>query len=127
MKFMVKRFFADKIYSDFEYFNPKKKASQQIEMLTPVKILKGQSEELKQADRAFNELFSTAVSKVRQPTEAFFNRLNEKNKYSRAMKVRSPNGLLLTRRGSFHNPFLYKQFIFSISYRNDYKKNKTSG
>lgn len=47
-------------------------------MLTPVKILKGQSEELKQADRAFNELFSTAVSKVRQPTEAFFNRLNEK-------------------------------------------------
>ena len=47
-------------------------------MLTPVKAIKGQCEELKQRDKAFNALFSTAVSKVGQPIGAFFNWLNEK-------------------------------------------------
>ena len=64
---------ADKIYSDFEYFNPKKKVSQQIEMHTLVKAIKGQTKELKQAGSVFNNLFSRVVSKVRQPIESFFN------------------------------------------------------
>ena len=105
-----KTIFADKIYSDFEYFNPKKKASQQIEMLTPVKAIKGQSEELKQRDRAFNDLFSTAVSKVRQPIESFFNWLNEKTTIQRAMKVRSTNGLLVHIFGKLAIAFLYLIF-----------------
>jgi hypothetical protein len=63
-------------------------------MLTPVKAIKGQTEEIKQREKAFNDLFSTAVSKVRQPIEAFFNWLNEKTKIQRAMKVRSTAGLL---------------------------------
>ena len=49
-------------------------------MLTPVKAIKGQCEELKQRDKDFNALFSTAVSKVGQPIGAFFNWLNEKTK-----------------------------------------------
>ena len=87
--------FADKIYSDFEYFSLPKKVARQIEMLTPVKAVKGQCEELKQRDSAFNDLFSTAVSKIRQPVESFFNWLNEKATIRRAMKVRSTNGLLM--------------------------------
>ncbi|RRD56308.1 IS4/IS5 family transposase [Tannerella forsythia] len=101
---------ADKIYSDFGYFNPKKKAEQQIEMLTPVKAIKGQCEELKQRDKAFNELFSRAVSKVRQPIEAFFNWLNEKTTIQRAMKVRSTNGLLIHIYGKLAIAFLYLIF-----------------
>ena len=105
-----KNIFADKIYSDFEYFNLKKKASQQIEMLTPVKAIKGQCEELKQRDRAFNDLFSTAVSKVRQPIESFFNWLNEKTNIQRAMKVRSTSGLLVHTMGKIAIAFIYLIF-----------------
>jgi hypothetical protein len=36
-------------------------------MFKSVKGVKGQSEEIKQRDKAANDLFSTAVSKVRQP------------------------------------------------------------
>ena len=85
----------DKIYSDKEYFNSNKRITQDIEMLTPVKGIKGQTEEIKQRDKAFNDLFSRSVSKLRQPIESFFNWLNEKTKIQRAMKVRSTAGLLI--------------------------------
>jgi hypothetical protein len=85
----------DKAYSYKEYFNHNKRKTQDIEMLTPVKGIKGQTQEIKQRDKAFNDLFSTAVSKVRQPIESFFNWLNEKTKIQRAMKVRSTAGLLI--------------------------------
>lgn len=42
-------------------------------MLIPVKAVKGQSEQKRQSSKAYNDLFSTAVSKVRQPIESFFN------------------------------------------------------
>lgn len=102
--------FADKIYSDFEYFSPQKRISQQIEIFTPVKAIKGQCEELKQRDRAFNDLFSSAVSKVRQPIESFFNWLNEKTNIQRAMKVRSTNGLLVHIFGKLAIAFLFLIF-----------------
>jgi len=85
----------DKIYSDKEYFNSNKRITQDIEMLTPVKGIKGQTDEIKQRDKAFNDLFSRSVSKLRQPIESFFNWLNEKTKIQRAMKVRSTAGLLI--------------------------------
>jgi len=85
----------DKAYSDKEYFDENKRKNQDIEMLTPIKGVKGQTEEMKQRDKAFNDLFSCAVSKVRQPIESFFNWLNEKTKIQRAMKVRSTAGLLI--------------------------------
>ena len=83
---------------------------QQIEMLTPVKAIKGQCEELKQRDKAFNALFSTAVSKVGQPIGAFFNWLNEKTNIQRAMKVISINGLLVHIYGKLAIAFLYLIF-----------------
>ena len=105
-----KTIFADKIYSDSRYFNSEKKASRQIEMPTPVKAIKGQCEELKQRDKAFNDLFSTAVSKVRQPVESFFNWLNEKTTIQRATKVRSTKGLLVHIFGKLAIAFLYLIF-----------------
>ncbi len=73
--------FGDKIYSDKEYFNENKRKTQKIEMLTPVKGIKGLNEETKLRNKAFNDLFSQTVSKVRQPIEAFFNCLMKKQKF----------------------------------------------
>mgnify|MGYP006912198920 FL=1 len=81
-----------------------------MEMLTPGKAIKGQREELKQRDRVFYDLFSTAVSKVRQPIESFFNWLNEKTTIQRAMKVISTNGLLVHIFGKLAITFLYLIF-----------------
>ncbi len=94
-KIFSKVILGDKAYSDKEYFNCNKRKTQDIEMLTPIKGIKGQTDEIKQRDKAFNDLFSSAVSRVRQPIESFFNWLNEKTKIQRAMKVRSTAGLLI--------------------------------
>lgn len=102
--------FGDKIYSDFEYFDNKKRKTQNVEMLTPVKGIKGQSDEEKQRNKAYNDLFSTAVSKVRQPIESFFNWLNEKTKIQRANKVRSTSGLLIHTMGKIALAFIYLIF-----------------
>jgi hypothetical protein len=99
--------FGDKIYSDFEYFNDDKKQNRNIEMYTPVKAIKGQSEQEKQRQKAYNDLFSTAVSKIRQPIESFFNRLNEKTTIQRAHKVRSTKGLLVHTMGKIAIAFIY--------------------
>jgi len=87
-------FFGDKIYHDSEYFQEAKSSRNSL-MLTPVKAIKGQEEFLKQRDKAANDLFSTAVSKVRQPIESLFNWLIEKTDIQRASKVRSTKGLLV--------------------------------
>jgi len=84
--------FADKIYIDKEYFEPRKQWLQ-LDLFTPVKVVKGTSECLKQRDFAYNKLFSTAISKVRQPIESFFNWFIEKSGIQNASKVRSANGL----------------------------------
>ncbi|MEN9918919.1 MAG: hypothetical protein RL662_1355 [Bacteroidota bacterium] len=102
--------FGDKIYSDFEYFNGHKKQSQNIEMLTPVKAIKGQPEQERQRNKAYYDLFSTAVSKVRQPIESLFNWLNEKTKIQRAHKVRSTSGLLIHTMGKIAIAFIYLIF-----------------
>ena len=65
------------------------------EMLTPVKGVKGMSEVLKKFDRAANDLYSKAVSRVRQPIESLFNWLIEKSDIQKASKVRSTKGLLV--------------------------------
>ena len=100
----------DKAYSDKEYFNDNKRKTQDIEMLTPIKGIKGQTQEVKQRDKAFNDLFSSAVSKVRQPIESFFNWLNEKTKIQRAMKVRSTAGLIIHLFGKMAMAFIYLIF-----------------
>jgi len=102
--------FGDKIYANFEYFNDDKKQKRNIEMYTPVKAIKGQSEQEKQRQKAYNDLFSTAVSKIRQPIESFFNRLNEKTTIQRAQKVRSTKGLLVHTMGKIAIAFIYLIF-----------------
>ena len=79
-------------------------------MLTPVKAVRGESEVEKQRNKAFNDLFSTAVSKVRQPIESFFNQLNEKTKIQEAQKVRSTSGLLIHTMGKIAVAFIYLIF-----------------
>ena len=64
-------------------------------MLTPVKGIKGQDAELKHRDKAANDLFSAAVSRIRQPIEALFNWLIEKTDIQRVSKVRSIKGLMV--------------------------------
>jgi hypothetical protein len=63
-------------------------------MLTPIKSVKGQTEQEKQRNKAYVDLFSSAVSPVREPIESLFNWLIEKTDIQRAGKVRSTKGLL---------------------------------
>ncbi|MGY0426971.1 MAG: transposase, partial [Polaribacter sp.] len=87
-------FFGDKIYMDGRFF---KDIYQNFnsEMLTPVKAVKGMPEVLNNFDRAANDLYSRVVSKIRQPIEALFNLLIQKNDIQNASKVRSTKGLTL--------------------------------
>ena len=87
-------FFGDKIYSDLD-FNDEMMKNHNSEMLTPVKEVKGMSDEIRQRIKAADDLFSTAVSRIRQPIEALFNWLIEKADIQKASKVRSTNGLLV--------------------------------
>lgn len=86
-----KTIFGDKIYNDLSYFNDDCTTT----MLTPFKQVKGEAEVIRQREKAARDLFSTAVSNVRQPIEAFFNWLNEKTEIQRASKVRATKGLLV--------------------------------
>ncbi|MCP4018006.1 MAG: transposase [Delftia sp.] len=87
-------FFGDKIYFNKEFFTNLEKQKGSV-MLTPVKAVKGQTEVKKQWNKAADDLFSRAVSKVRQPIEALFNWLIEKTDFQRASKVRSTKGLMI--------------------------------
>ncbi|MDR2764388.1 MAG: transposase [Tannerella sp.] len=85
-------------------------ASNRIEMLTPVKSIPGESEWEKQRNRAWANLYSAAVSSVRQPVESLFNRLIEKTDIQRAAKVRSSKGLLTFIFGRIAAPFIFLVF-----------------
>jgi len=87
-------FFGDKIYYNKRYFAELEREKGSV-MLTPVKAIKGQTIQEKQRNKAADDLFSKAVSKVRQPIEGFFNWLIEKTDFQRASKVRSTKGLLV--------------------------------
>jgi hypothetical protein len=80
--------FADKAYINAQW-EADIKRSNQLNLLSPIKLQKGQTY-LASAD----SLFSTAVSKVRQPIESFFNWLQELTNIQFASKVRSTNGLI---------------------------------
>ena len=54
------------------------------DMLTPVKAVKGMPEILKKFDRACNDLYSRAVSRIRQPIEGLFSWLIEKSDIQKA-------------------------------------------
>jgi len=87
-------FFGDKIYYNTDFFE---KLFQELNsiMLTPIKMIKGQCDDLKKRGKAFNDFFSKVVSKVRQPIESFFSWLIQKTEIQRASKVRSDKGLIV--------------------------------
>ena len=89
-----KTIFADKIYRDTDYWKTENKTKSN-NLLTPIKAVKGATEEEKMRNKAADDLFSSAVSSVREPVEAFFSWLNEKTNIQRAYKCRSTAGLLL--------------------------------
>jgi len=84
----------DKIYAD-KPLNKRLQQTQDTFIYTPVKLIKGQSEVERQRNRAADDLFSRAVSAIRQPIESLFNWLNEKTQIQTAAKVRSQAGLLV--------------------------------
>ena len=61
-------FYGDKIYIDAKFFEDLSVNSNSL-MLTPVKVVKGQPEIIEQRDKEANDMFSKAVSTVRQPKE----------------------------------------------------------
>lgn len=84
---------ADKAFCDQELINHLSRNGG--ELLTPVKYKKGQSMQDKQRHKAADDLYSTAVSKIRQPIESLFNWLIEHTDIQRAAKVRSTKGLIV--------------------------------
>lgn len=85
--------FADKAFCDKSL--SKRLKSNGGELLTPVKYKKGQPLQDKQRHKAADDLYSTAVSRIRQPIESLFNWLIEHTDIQRAAKVRSTKGLIV--------------------------------
>jgi len=102
-------FYGDKIYNDLEFFKDLA-INANSTMLTPVKGVKGQPEVIKQRDKAANDLFSTAVSTLRQPIGSLFNWLIVKTDIQRASKARSTKGLLVHVFGKIAAAFIYLVF-----------------
>ena len=82
------------------------------ELFAPVKSIKGASVEEKQRSKAADDLYSQAVSSVREPIEALFSWLNEKTDIQRASKCRSTCGLLIHTMGKVAIAFLYLIFNY---------------
>lgn len=82
-----RKIYGDKIYLD-ESFNIQLQQENNTEILAPIKKQKGQK-----LEDAADNLFSKAVSSVRQPVESFFNWINEKTNIQDAIKIRSSKGL----------------------------------
>jgi hypothetical protein len=108
-KISNRTFFGDKIYIDTELQDDMKN-NYNSEILTPIKAIKGEPIEARQRDKAANDLFSKAVSSVRQPIESFFNWLIENTDIQRASKVRSTNGLLVHVFGKLAAAFIFLIF-----------------
>jgi hypothetical protein len=85
--------YLDKAYADE---NLEKKIEQhEGQLCTPTKKKRGECERIRAFDAAQHKQIGTAVAKVRQPVESFFNWMQEKVHIQNASKVRSTNGLLV--------------------------------
>ncbi len=102
-------FFGDKIYNNVEFFEQIKESNNSV-MLTPIKGIKNQSEFEMKFNRAYNNLYSRAVSTVRQPIESLFNWLIEKTDFQRASKVRFTKGLIVHVFGRIAAAYIYLIF-----------------
>ncbi|HQE50706.1 MAG TPA: transposase [Fervidobacterium sp.] len=86
--------FADKAYAKRQLQTDLLK-NFNTQLYTPVKLVKNESQTTRQFKKAADDLFSSAVSSVRQPLEGWFNWLIEKTGIQRAAKVRATKGLIL--------------------------------
>lgn len=102
-------FIGDKIYSNKEYFRDLEKKTNSV-MITPVRIVKDQPKGIRNWNKAADDLFSAAVSRIRQPIESIFNWIIEKTDIQRASKVRSTNGLFVHVFGKIAAAFIYLIF-----------------
>lgn len=84
----------DKAYCDGPYFKGLRER-RGVEMLTPVKAIRGQGNWEKAFDKAAADLYSKAVSSLRQPLESLNNWIIEHSGIQMASKVRSTKGLLV--------------------------------
>lgn len=91
-----KTIFADKIYRDNPYWNNERDVKNN-ELLTPIKAIKGATEEEKQRNKAADELYFAAVSSVREPVEAFYSWLINKTNIQRAQSAGLLPGCLCIR------------------------------
>jgi len=85
--------YADKAYAN-QSLNRELQTQAQTTILTPVKLKKGQSEWERDFNKAADDLFSKAVSAIRQPIESWFGWLIRKTDIQRASLVRSAKGLI---------------------------------
>jgi len=94
LQFTNRAIYADKAYAKKDL---QKQLVQQnnTTIYTPIKLVKGDSENTRQFKFAADKIVSTAVSKVRQPIESLFNWLIDKTDIQRANKVRSTKGLIV--------------------------------
>ena len=86
--------FGDKIYAD-KPLNEDLQQHQDTLIYTPVKLIKGQSDQERKRKKAADDLFSKAVSSIRQPIESLFNWFIEKTNMQNGSKIRSKAGLLV--------------------------------
>lgn len=106
-----KTIFADKIYRDNPYWNGEREVKSN-ELLTPVKAVKGASGDEQQRNKAADDIYSTAVSSVREPIEAFYNWLIDKTNIQRAQKCRSTAGLIIHSLGKLAIAFIFLIFNY---------------
>lgn len=106
-----KKIFADKIYRSNDYWEQERRDKAKSSTLPSSQskgLLKKRSRETKAAD----DIYSQAVSSVREPIEALFSWLNEKTNIQRASKCRSTCGLLIHTMGKVAIAFLYLIFNY---------------
>jgi len=84
----------DKAYAD-KQLDTYLQQEQHSELITPIKGKKGTPDLISHFDQAYNDLFSRAVSTLRQPIESFLGWLQEKTQMHIASKVRSSAGLIV--------------------------------
>lgn len=105
-----KSVYADKIYQDSLFWQQEENKGNTL--FSPVKAIKGASITEKQWDKAADDLYSAAVSSVREPIEAFFGWLINKTNIQRAQKCRSSAGLLIHTLGKLAIAFIFLIFNY---------------
>lgn len=86
-------YYGDKIYFDQGWFRGM--AHRGVLMRTPVKLKAGDPDRIRQYNKAADDVYSRAVSSIRQPIESLFNWIITHTDIQRASLVRSTAGLIV--------------------------------